>query len=576
MNLSGVFRCLSRGPAAVPFLMASLFPSEAATKDAPLRFADVASRAGIHMQMIHGSSAKDWIAEANGSGVAALDYDRDGNLDVVIVNGSTMERLRLIVRDKSLPASDGGVRLYRNRGTGRFEDVTQAAGISNPYWGTGANAADYDNDGDVDVLITTIGIDLLYRNNGDGTFSEVGQKAGLSRQIGWHTGSAFGDYDEDGNLDLFIASYLDLSALQLEGPAPACNYLGLDSFCGPLGLKAGADFLYRNNGDGTFTDVTERSGLAASTARYGFSAVFGDLNQDGRVDLFVANDSAPNFLFLNQGDGTFEENALTMGLAYNAHGKTQADMGVAIGDYDGDGSVDLLTTTFSEDYFPLFAQRAPGVFEDVSFEAGLGSVTEPYVGWACGFSDLDNDGDQDLWLANGHVYPTIERLGSSTYFQPLALFENRRGRLLRRENAISGTLPNSHRGGITGDFNNDGRVDLLVISIQGSPLLLENRTAADHSWIGLALLDEQNNLEGIGARVEIEFCGHVRAATVRAGGSYLSRSDPRVHFGLGECRRVERVTIRWPGRQAQTIVNPPIDRWIEVRGPSGTPGAEDP
>ena len=244
---------------------------------------------------------------------------------------------------------------------------------------------------------------------------------GLSRQTAWHTGSAFGDYDEDGDLDLFLAGYLDLNALPLAGPAPVCNYLGLDTFCGPLGLKAGADLLYRNNGDGTFTDVTKPSGLSASATRYGFSAVFEDLNQDGRVDLFVANDSAPNFLFLNQGDGVFEESALTMGLAYNAHGKTQADMEVAIGDYDADGDVDLLTTTFSEDYFPLFEQQAPGVFADVSFEAGLGTVTFPYAGWACGFSDLDNDADLDLWLANGHLYPTIEKLGSSTYFQPLAL-----------------------------------------------------------------------------------------------------------------------------------------------------------
>ncbi len=536
-----------------------------AQTDLPFRFVNRAAEAGIQAQIQCGGPEKKWIPEANGSGCAALDYDNDGRLDILIVNGAGMDRLREIVAGKPLAPSKSGVYLYRNLGDGRFEDVTVRAGLANPYWGTGANAADINNDGFTDILITTIGLDLLFRNNGDGTFTEIGKAAGLSREVRWHTGSAFGDYDGDGNLDLYIAGYVDIHSIALTGDAPVCNYRGLAAFCGPLGLKGERDILYRNNGDGTFTDVTKQAGVTDTDARYGFSAVFDDFNGDGKIDLFVANDSGPNYLYLNLGNGTFQESGLSSGVAFNGDGKTQANMGVAVGDYNNDGRLDILTTTFSEDYFPLFSQQAPGVFEDVSARAGLALPTLSLLGWACGFADFDNDGQRDLWLANGHVYPNAEKLGSTTYHQPVMLFQNRRGRFFAATDPISGAGKNSYRGGCSGDFDNDGKIDLFVLPIDGTPLLLSNRTSSPNSWIGFFLRGAPKNRDAIGARIRIEACGALQVETVRNGGSYLSRNDPRVHFGLGTCTKVDTATITWPGGRRQLLRAPAINRYLEVR-----------
>ncbi len=323
---------------------------------------------------------KKWIPEANGSGAAWLDYDHDGRMDLLIVNGSTMDDLRQIVAGKVPAAREGSLYLYRNLGGGHFQDVTAQAGLSNPYWGTGAAVADIDNDGYPDILITNIGVDLLYRNNGNGTFTEIGAKAGLSRKVAWHTGAAFGDYDGDGKLDLYVAGYVDLAVLRLDEEAPVCNYRGLNGFCGPKGLKGESDILYHNGGDLTFTDVTQKAGVTDKGLYHGFTVVFDDFNEDGKVDIFVANDSDPNYLYLNQGNGTFKEAALPSGVAVSGDGQTQSNMGVALGDIDNDGLIDVLTTTFSEDYFPLFKQQSPGLYEDVSAQAGLAIVTLPWVG----------------------------------------------------------------------------------------------------------------------------------------------------------------------------------------------------
>ncbi len=540
-----------------------------AVQEAPIRFEDTAAKAGIRANLQCGGPEKKWIPEANGSGCAAFDFDNDGLLDLLIVNGTTMDRLRQIVQGRIPTSTNSGIYLYRNLGEGRFEDVTSRAGLSNPYWATGANAADFDNDGNMDILVTTIGVDLLFRNLGNGTFREVGKLAGLSRQIRWHTGSAFGDYDNDGYLDLFIAGYVDINSVRLSGEAPVCNYRGLPAFCGPLGLKGERDVLYRNNGNGTFTDVTESAGVSDTDLRYGFTAVFNDFNEDGKIDLFVANDSGANYLYLNRGNGAFKDSALSSGVAFNADGKTQANMGVAVGDYDNDGRVDLLTTTFSEDSFPLFRQQSRGLFEDVANQAGLALPTIPLLGWACGFADFNNDGARDLWLANGHVYPNADQLGSTTYLQPISIFENRGGRFVPAPTAIPGLAKNSFRGGCVGDFNNDGKLDIVVLAIAGSPSFLLNRTADPNAWIGVSLRGNGSNRDAIGSKVRIESCGRTQFESVGNGGSYLSRNDSRVHFGLGSCPAVDLVEVIWPNGIKQTIRTPLVNRYLEIQQAQG-------
>ncbi len=535
------------------------------SQNSEISLQDVAAASGIMASMRCGASDKPWIFDANGSGAAWLDYDNDGWMDLLVVNGSNLEELRKTLSGSAPQPQKEGVYLYRNLGNGHFQDVTTKAGIFNPYWGTGANAADYDNDGFVDILITTIGVDLLFRNNHDGTFSELGKSAGLKQQVSWHTGSAFGDYDGDGNLDLYIAGYVDIKALALPAKPPVCRYNGISGFCGPRGLKGEADLLYRNNGDGTFKEVTHEAGVTDSAGYYGFSAVFDDFNGDGKLDIFVANDSCPNYLYRNLGDGTFKEDALDSGVALNADGRAQTNMGVAVGDYDNDGKIDLLVTTFSEDYFPLFHQKTPGFYEDISLSAGLRIITLPLLGWGCGFTDFDNDGDKDLWTANGHVYPEADKLGSTSYLQPVAIFENREAKFFPTP-----PLPyhNSYRGGAAADYNNDGKMDLVVLPIEGRPLLLENLATSDNSWMAFKLKGKGCNRDAIGAKVEIEQCGKKQMDTVRNGGSYISRNDPRVHFGLGNCPAVDQVVITWPCGKVQVLKNLKANQYLSVQEPS--------
>lgn len=543
--------------AAIVILGATLYATGRGTP----RFTDVAAAAGVHATMRCGGPEKRWITEANGSGAAWLDYDNDGLMDLLIVNGGTMDQLREIVAGQTPTPRAGGVYLFHNLGNGRFEDVTEKSGLANAYWGTGANAADYNNDGFTDVLITAIGRDLLYRNNGDGTFTEVSKAAGLRQSTAWHTGSAFGDFDGDGNLDLFIASYVDLQALSFDRAPPVCDYFGQHTFCGPIGLKGGTSVLYHNNGDGTFTDVTKTSGIAKAPPAHGFTPVTGDFNGDGKLDIFVANDSDPNYLFLNQGDGTFKEAALDRGVAFNADGRTQSNMGVAVGEYGNSGLTDVLTTTFNKDYFPLFRPDKTGIYEEVSSSTGLATVTSKYLGWACGLTDFDNSGMRDFWTANGHVYPTDKE-----YDEPITIFRNVEGKA-ELVYSYPDVPNNSYRGGCSGDFNNDGKMDLVVLPIAGSPVLLRNDTAENNAWVGLRLHGTRSNRDAIGAVVTVEACGRKQTDSVRNGGSYLSRNDPRLHFGLGACARIDRLTIRWPKGNTQILSGVAVNKYVTIEEP---------
>jgi enediyne biosynthesis protein E4 len=536
-----------------------------ASQFSALEFSEVATAAGVRATLRCGSPEKRWITEANGSGLAWLDYDNDGLMDLLIVNGSSMEELRRAMKAENAvanaPDSAQGVYLFHNLGHGRFEDVTERAGLRNPYWGTGANAADFNNDGYTDILITTLGRDLLYRNNGNGTFTEIGGPAGLSRTVAWHTGSAFGDFDGDGWLDIYVSGYVDLKLYSLAEPAPVCEYLGKKTFCGPIGLPGTRGILYHNNHDGTFSDATKSAGLSDLPPSHGFTVVADDFNQDGHVDLFVANDSDPNFLLLNRGDGTFREVALERGVAFNADGRAQSNMGVAVGDLTHTGRMDVLTTTFHHDYFPLFRQDANGYYVELAAQTGLAAATSQYLGWACGLTDFDNSGTRMFWSANGHVYPQLD-----AYFQPLTIFRMTAGKFSPVWEYPS-KPQNSYRGAATADYDNDGGMDLAVLPVAGAPLLLHNDTAQRGAWVGLMLQGRKSNRDAIGAQVRVEACGASQYNSVRNGGSYLSRSDPRLHFGLGSCAAVSRIEVRWPGGARQELERVPMNQYSRIEEP---------
>jgi hypothetical protein len=512
----------------------------------PMLFVDAASEAGLRLRNVSGSETKDYIIETTGQGAAMFDYDNDGDLDVILVNGSTLERM-----------DEGGdlmVAFYRNGGDGKFTDLTAEAGFHRRGWGNGVCVADYDNDGFEDVYVTAFGPNVLWRNTGTGRFEDM-----TSQPVDheWSTGCAFGDYDRDGNLDLYVANFVDFDTRKVpaRGRSPNCVFLGLDVLCGPKGLDGQADVLYRNTGKGSFREVTRSAGII-DPEYYGFGVIFTDIDNDGWPDIYVANDSVPNLLFRNNRDGTFTEDGLLAGVALSANGQAQAGMGVDAADYDRDGDFDLIVTNFSHDYNTLYRNNGNGEFIDVSVETKLASTAGPYVGWGVHFADLDNDGLTDVFIANGHVYPDVDRTGADlTFGQRNQIFRNVGNGTFAHVSRAAGDalrLEKSSRGSAVGDIDNDGDLDLLVINLGNPPTLLRNESATRHNWIVLRLFGTKSNRSAIGARVQVTSGGHRQTAEVRSGGSFLSQSDRRLHFGLGTATRAD-VEIRWPSGLVETL-----------------------
>ena len=516
-------------------------------------FVDMAEAWDLVRPHVGGGPEKRYIVEAKGGGAALLDAEGDGDLDIYWVNGAKLDD----------PGRGAGNALYRNDGTHGFVDIAKTSGVEGRGWGMGALSADFDDDGDQDLYITCLEENILYRNDGRTRFVDITAEAGLQTPV-WSTGAAMGDADLDGDLDLYVANYIDFAVDSIR--PLGTQWKGRDVFVGPLGLPALQDVLFRNQGDGVFSDMTEESGLIRRDPGYGFGVLFVDIDEDGDLDLYIANDSTPNFVYRNAGDGTFDEIGLQANAAFNETGLAQAGMGVAWGDYDNDGDGDVLVTNFEDDYNTLYQNRGNGSFADISFAAGLGRVSLPYVGFGAVFLDYDNDADQDLFIANGHVYPQIERSGGGTrYAQVNHLFANEGGRFSLVEPIADGdALRAVSRGAVAGDFDDDGRLDLFVTNLNDRPSLLHNQSAGEHHWFGLRLIGRSGNREAIGARVYLWSGQRRQRRDLLCGESFLGSGDRRIHFGLGAAARVDSLHIHWPGGGLQRVTNPPLNAYLLV------------
>ena len=528
-------------------------------------FVNVAQAAGLRAPVIYGDGKHaDFILEAMGCGAAFLDYDNDGWLDMVLLTGGRF------------PASPDGttIRLYRNNRNGTFSDVTAKSGLGRSVWAAGITAGDYDNDGFDDLFITCWGQNLLFHNNGDGTFSDVTKKAGLLHSgTRYATGCTWVDYDRDGRLDLFVSHYagFDPAKTPKRGKDPGCSYIGVPVFCGPAGLPQDPCRLYHNNGDGTFTDVSDKSGIAAVKPGYPLTAVAADFDGDGWQDIYVACDTSPSLLFRNNHDGTFTEQGLESGVSLSEDGKEQAGMGLGIGDFEPDGSLDIFKTHFRGDTQVLYRNNGKGLFRDVTLRAGLGVETR-FVGWGAGIVDLDNDGLPDLFFATGMVYPEVEeKLAEAPYKTPNVLFRNLgAGRFEELLDEAGPGINEAHssRGVAFGDFDNDGDIDILIVNQNEPPSLLRNDLSGGNHWIKVLLIGSTSNRSAIGAQVVAAYGGRKQAQAVLAQSSYLSVNDRRLHFGLGSAASVT-LDIRWPNGSLEKLENVAADRLVVVREGAG-------
>jgi hypothetical protein len=541
--------------------------------DHPLGFSfkNVAREAGLTaVTVFGGQDTNRYLLETTGCGVAFFDYDGDGRLDVFLVNGTTLEGFP--------KGQEPTNHLYRNKGDGTFEDVTQKAGLAQGGWGQGVCAGDYDNDGHEDLAVTYWGQNRLYHNRGDGTFEDVTARAGLlSPRTRWGTGCAFLDYDRDGRLDLFIANYIDLDLATAPTPdSGLCRYKGIKVACGPPGLPGGRNLLYHNRGDGTFEDVSDKAGITRGGGTYGLGVSTLDFDDDGWVDLYVADDSSPSALYRNNHDGTFTDVAVTAGCAYSQDGKPQAGMGVGIGDYDRNGTMDIFKTNFAGDTSTLYANSGRGFCEDKTFASGIGTNTR-WLGWGCAFVDFANSGWLDLFLANGHVYPEVVQLKTEAgYRQRKVVYRNlQNGRFedVTERLGAPATTPKAARGAAFGDYDDDGDVDVVINNVHDAPDLYRVDSDPANHWLTVKLIGTRSNRSAIGARVRCTAGGATQVQEVRGGGSYMSQNDLRVHFGLGAAARVERLEVRWPNGLEERWSDLAIDHIVTLKEGSGMAAA---
>jgi enediyne biosynthesis protein E4 len=513
------------------------------------RFEDVAQEAGLTVPHI-ASSEKKYIVESMSGGAGLLDCDGDGKLDIVTVNGSTVDRYR--------QGGDLLVTLYHQGANLKFTDITRAAGLTRKGWGMGVAVADFDNDGLPDIYVTGFGGNVLYRNLGGCKFEDVTKKAGLAAG-GFSAGAAWGDYDRDGFVDLFVARYvhLDMNNLpEFGSKQDSCTLMSVKVQCGPLGLAGETNFLFRNRGDGTFEDVTKKAGVFNASGAYGMQPIWLDYDNDGWPDVYVANDAGPNYLYHNNHNGTFEDVSLISGTAVDGNGKPQGSMGLAVADIDHKGLLDIFVTNFTFQPDTLYLNQGANGFTDISVSAHLAQPTYDYVGWGTEFLDVDNDGWSDLMIVNGHVFPQVDSIqGAAPYREPIQLFRNKRDRTFEDITTLSGLdkLPKlSRRGAAFGDINNDGKIDVVIVNEDGPPSLLINRTESSNHAVLFRLVGTKSNKAAIGARVTVTAGDLVQFNEVRGGGSYLSQNDPRLHFGLGAHAAMDKVAIQWPsGAQEQ-------------------------
>jgi hypothetical protein len=557
-------------------------------KDGPILFQDIARQAGLTTwKHVMGTPEKKFILEANGSGVCLIDYDNDGWLDIYLVNGSTYDA-------ESGKTAAPRAALFHNNHDGTFTDVAAKAGVTNDRWGYGVSIADYDNDGWPDMYVGNYGKNRLYHNNHDGTFTDVAETAGVA--LGnWSPGSSWGDYDGDGLLDLYVTGYVhfDRNNLPIAGTKAvnyaSCLYRGVAVNCGPRGLPGEPDHLFHNNGNGTFTDVTVKAGVEDKDRYFGFAVIFVDINGDGKPDLVVGNDSEPNFLYINKGDGTFDDQSYISGFALNKDGREIASMGIAAGDYENNGLIDFFVTDFGDDYKVMYHNDGDASFTDVSYKVGIAQTTIPFVGWGDGFIDFDNDSWLDLFMVNGHVYPEVDQHDWGTSFKerPL-LFRNvpdatGKGRRFEyvppvKDSGLAVVTP--ARGAAFGDLFNDGKIDVIINPVDGPPVLLRNVNPDHHNWVEMQLVGAPKSnkskgspLDATCATVYLQANGTRMRQDVLSSGSYISSNDRRLHFGLGDATDAGTAEIHWPSGAKETVKLPAVDRIYTITEGKGITGA---